>query len=239
VEVASFQTIEPHQIEFVQKLGESIASTISSVKINSRTKKLLEETQVQAEQMRAQEEEMRQNMEELSATQEEMHRAQRRSEEALKEMKAKEENLSGIKNDLEIREKIFAMTTLLSEADVFGNITYVNDKLCEISKLTREELLGKPHSVFRHEDMPKELFKKLWQTIKNGDVFKTVLKNKAKDGSHYWVDTTIMPVENERGEIVKYIGSAYFIEDTDLAIMLYNRQSERMKLPLLEELVSA
>lgn len=89
VEIASFSTIQPHQIDFVQKLGESIASTISSVKVNGRTKKLLEETQLQAEQMRAQEEEMRQNMEELSATQEEMHRAQRRSEEALQHMKTR------------------------------------------------------------------------------------------------------------------------------------------------------
>jgi PAS domain S-box-containing protein len=74
IEIASFQLIGPHEIEFVERLGESIASTIASVKTNERTKFLLKETQIQAEQMRAQEEEMRQNMEELTATQEEMTR---------------------------------------------------------------------------------------------------------------------------------------------------------------------
>ena len=103
VELASFQAIEPHHIEFVEKLGESIASTISAAKINSHTRKLLDETQVQAEQMRAQEEEMRQNMEELSATQEEMHRTQRRTEETLREMKQREEELVAQNRELQNR----------------------------------------------------------------------------------------------------------------------------------------
>jgi PAS domain S-box-containing protein len=74
VEIASFEVIMPHQIAFVERLGESIASTISAVKVNEKTQQLLRETQTQTEQLRAQEEEMRQSMEELTATQEEMQR---------------------------------------------------------------------------------------------------------------------------------------------------------------------
>jgi PAS domain S-box-containing protein len=237
VEIASFQTIESYQIDFVEKLGESIASTISSVRVNGRTKKLLEETQVQAEQMRAQEEEMRQNMEELSATQEEMHRAQRRSEEALQEMKDKEKHLFALKEDFESREMVIGRTTLISETDVHGNIIYVNEKVCEASRFTREELVGQPHNVLRHSDMPADLFKKCWSTIKKGSAFGAVLKNRSKNGGAYWAEITITPVRTESGEIVKYVSTGHQIEDEDLAVIRYNRQMKKLDLPQMQEIV--
>ena len=235
VEIASFQTIEGYQIDFVQKLGESIASTISAVKVNGRTKKLLEETQVQAEQMRAQEEEMRQNMEELSATQEEMHRAQRRNEEALREMTDKEKNLYAMKQEFEIREKLVGLTTMISETDLQGNITYVNQRLCAVSGFEQQDLLGEPHSILRNEDMPGELFKRCWLGLKKGDLFHGILKNRTKDGGFYWVDLTIMPVKNDAGATVKFIAAGNQVGDADIAVLRYNRQATKARLPLSEE----
>ena len=91
VEVASFDKIQQYQIEFVERLGESIASTLANVRTGQKTQVLLQQSQIQAEQMRSQEEEMRQNMEELSATQEEMQRV-------LKEVQDKEIYLNNLLN---------------------------------------------------------------------------------------------------------------------------------------------
>jgi PAS domain S-box-containing protein len=144
-----------------------------------------------------------------------------------------------VKRNFEIRESVFSLTTILSEADIHGTITAVNSKLCEVSRYKEEELIGKPHSIFRHADMPKELFRIFWETIKKGDVFKGIIKNRAKDGSYYWVDATIVPVKDSAGKVVKYIGARYHIEDPDMALQLYNRQAIRLNLPQLKNGVHA
>lgn len=170
-------------------------------------KKLEADIQRRSEELVAIEEELRQNLEELSATQEDLARQFAQSEELKREMMA--------------RENVLNLTTILSEADVYGTITYINDKLCEISKYSREELIGQPHNIFRHPDMPKALFKQLWATIKQGKVFRGVVKNQAKDGTYYWVDATISPVLDDSGKPVKYIGVRYVIPDETLAERLY------------------
>ncbi len=220
LEMASFKLFTDAEIAFIEKVAESIASTISTVQVNENTRTLLEQSQQMSEEMKAQEEEMRQNMEELSATQEQMSR------QVLESKK--------MQDDLQVRENVFALTTILSEADVNGNILMVNDKLCEVSKYTRSELIGKPHNVFRHADMPKELFRIFWETIKSGQVFTGIVKNRAKDGSHYWVDATIVPVRDEYGTIVKFIGARYHLSDDTIAVELYNRQAKKLNLPLLK-----
>jgi len=219
LEMAAFKTFEPYQIAFIEKVAESIASTISTVQVNEHTKTLLEQSQQMSEELKSQEEEVRQNMEELSATQEQMAR--------------QIEDNRKIQNELQERERVFALTTILSESDLYGNITLVNDKFCQVSKYYRDELIGKPHNLLRHEDMPKELFHLFWDTIKSGQVFKGIIKNRAKDGSHYWVDATVVPVRDEDSKVFKYIGARYHITDENLAIELYNQQAKRLGHPLL------
>lgn len=221
IELASFQVIKKYQIQFLERLAETLASSIASVRTAEQTQNLLRETQQQAEQLRAQEEELRQNMEEISATQEALER----------QMK----ELNEVKRSLEERENVFTLTTILSESDLHGTITFVNDKFCQVARYSREELLGKGHNIVRHPDMPKELFKLFWQTIKAGKVFKGIVKNRAKDGSHYWVDATIVPIKDEKGNIIKYIGARYHIANEAMAIQLYNEQALNHGWPLLEE----
>lgn len=110
---------------------------------------------------------------------------------------------------LEALEKVL----VISKTDLQGNITYANDLFCELTGYAREELVGQPHSMVRHKDVPKSVYKDMWDTIKAGDIWTGIVPNVGKGGGVYIVDTTVQPIKNAEGEIVEYISIRRVIND--------------------------
>lgn len=88
---------------------------------------------------------------------------------------------------------------LVSETDAKGTILFANSDFCKIAEYTLEELIGQPHSMVRHKDMPKKAFKSLWDTVQRDEIWTGYVKNATKDGGYYWVFATVYPFESSDG----------------------------------------
>lgn len=185
VELASFKTLEKFEIDFVEKLAESIASTIASVRINMRTSQLLKESQVQAEKLAKKEEESRNNMEKLKATQ-------------LGAAKQAEQFVS-FTNSVN-------HTMIRAEYDTTGKLLYANTKfLQKLGYSGNQEVEGRHISMFIS---PKDLdrFNKIWTSLaKGGRHYEDYMKHVTKDGKDLWTMATYTCVRNAKAEVEKIL----------------------------------
>lgn len=113
---------------------------------------------------------------------------------------------------LEYKKAVDA-SAIVSKSDLSGRITYVNDAFCKISGYSREELIGKPHNIVRSYDIDKSFYKELWDTIKSKNIFKGIIKNRAKNSIPYYVAATIIPILDEKGDIVEYLSLRFDITE--------------------------
>ncbi len=182
IEIASFNEIPEHQIDFLTSLGENIASTILNVRTNEQTKHLLDESKMRSDELSAQEEELRQNMEELQATQEEAARRE-------KEMS---NNISAINN---------AIGTL--EVDKNGTITSVNDNLLNKLKVQASALIGKSFQEMFAASSENE-YVQIWSGLHLGESG-IITTNFLMQETEYWFKHTLTPFRGESGDFSKAI----------------------------------
>jgi PAS domain S-box-containing protein len=184
IELASFNILESYQIEFVEKIGQSIASTLQSVRINIRTQQLLNRSQQQAEELAAQEEEMRQNMEELQATQEESAR-----------------------KGSEMQSYIEALNTsaYVIEYDLDGTIININSSFLELLGIDREEVIG-THFTDRLQLNAAQMkeHERFWLELVNG-MQKREINTYKVNGVSYKFQETYTPIRDESGVIYKIL----------------------------------
>lgn len=117
-----------------------------------------------------------------------------------KESKEKENTIVLLNQYLKAIDKSY----ITSKTDTNGIITDVNEIFCEISGYTKEKLIGTPHNIVRHPDVPKEIFRDLWQTIKSKKIWQGIVKNRKKNGKSYYVNATIFPLLDRNGNITGY-----------------------------------
>lgn len=203
VEMASFETLEDYKIKFVEKIGESIAATISNVKVSIRTAKLLEESRIKSEELASQEEEMRQNMEELQATQEEAAR-----------------------KTAEMESLINALNTssYVIEYDLNGRIITVNQAYLSLTGQPEKDVIGTHHSDnLEFTEEQKINYQKFWNDLRNG-IIKKETNKLTIGGKTYTFIETYSPILNESRQVIKILKIAHNITD-----FIENKGSKKSK----------
>lgn len=209
IEIGALRPLKTYEIEFVDKIAVSIASTISSAKINVRTAELLEQSKEQADALAQQEEEMRQNMEELQAMQEE-----------------------ATKRELKIQTFIDAAknSMLYVEYDIEGKIVDINNNMLFLFQLSRDQVLGKRNGYYEFSTGNQNSYEKLWANLKKGQMVENVFYSK-HGGRDYYLKEYYYPLLNEAGKPFKVVNIAFDItEEKRKEIQLAKLKEEYSKI---------
>ncbi len=207
IELASLKPLEKYQIEFVEQVAESIASTLSSVRINQRTVALLAQSQEQSEEMSAQEEEMRQNIEELQATQEESNR-----------------------REAEIQSVLDALseTSILFEYNTDGMIINANEDAIHLFGLDKNEVIGRHHYDFHTLAQDKLKYKEFWQKLIEGIPLRIISHIKVIN-SEYWLSEIYSPILTSNGKVLRILNVATDISNSKLQELELKSQTETLE----------
>ncbi|WP_281951568.1 PAS domain S-box protein [Nitrosophilus kaiyonis] len=117
-------------------------------------------------------------------------------------------------------------SNIVSKTDINGIITYVNEEFCKISGYTKDELIGQNHNIVRHPDVPKETFERFWKTILAKKIWKGTVKNRAKNGKTFYVNTTVIPIVDWNGKIVEFVAIRY---DVTKSVLLQEKLQRKEK----------
>lgn len=187
IEIASFNKFEDYQIEFLEKLGENIASTINNVQINTKTRKLLEQSKKQSEKLGFQEEMMRKSLEDMEAA----------------------KNLSDLKSvELEELSKAIDKKFLVAELLPDGTIKKVNGNYLDLLGLDEKEIVGNNHSNFSTLDIKSIEYRNFWNDLRSGVPVEFEEHIKMPDGLEFWLKSSYFPIKDKKAKVFKIINIA-------------------------------
>ncbi|MCL6260617.1 PAS domain S-box protein [Aquiflexum sp. TKW24L] len=145
------------------------------------------------------------------------------------QLKVAEMNLKASLNSLENYKLALDQSAIIAFTDAFGVIISVNDNFCKISKYSKEEIIGQTHRFINSDFHPKEFFKDLWDTISSGKVWRGEIRNRAKDHTYYWVDTTIVPFIGEDNKPYQYLAIRFDITPRKITAEQIRLSNERFE----------
>ena len=187
LELATVKLLRPFEIEFVESMAESIATSLLAVRTNERTSELLKQSQAQAEALKSQEAAMIENMKKL--------------EEAQAESRKKESEITGILNAID-------QSTLVAELGLNARFTSMNERFLMLMEVQREQVLGKLHSEFAQVDPYSDDYKEFWTRLRKGEIISNIEMYKLHSGKEIWLQQTFTPVINNEGNVYKILNIA-------------------------------